>query len=42
MGGLPSWLIIGATGAFLLALGATFEQRRRQLHNTRARYAALR
>jgi hypothetical protein len=42
MGDLPSWLIIGATGAFLLALGATFEQRRRQLHDTRARYAALR
>ncbi|MBV9952269.1 MAG: hypothetical protein JO291_09980, partial [Acidimicrobiia bacterium] len=42
MDDLPSWLIIGATGAFLLALGATFEQRRRQLHDTRARYAALR
>jgi hypothetical protein len=39
---LPSWAVLGATGAFLLALGATFEQRRRQLHDTRARYAALR
>jgi hypothetical protein len=39
---LPSWSVLAATGAFLVVLGATFEQRRRDLHDARHRYAGLR
>jgi hypothetical protein len=42
VGQLPNWAVLAATGAFLLALGATFEQRRRELHHARTAYTALR
>jgi hypothetical protein len=38
---VPRWLEVGTAGALLLALGATYEQRRRDLHQLRARYDAL-
>ncbi len=42
VGGLPNWATLGATGLALLAVGATFEQRRRDLHEARDRYSSLR
>ncbi len=41
VGGLPNWATIGASGVLLLAVGATFEQRRRDLEGVRNRYSAL-
>ena len=38
----PNWLTIGLTGAALVAVGATFEQRRRDVRGVRDRYSALR
>ena len=38
---LPRWLSLGAAGALLLVVGATYEQRRRDLERLRARYDAL-
>ena len=38
---LPRWLSLGAAGALLLGVGATYEQRRRDLDRLRARYDAL-
>lgn len=38
---LPNWVAIGLTGMLLLAVGATFEQRRRDLRSVRDHYAAL-
>lgn len=42
MAGLPDWATVGATGLALVAMGATFEQRRRDVHHVRRRYASLR
>ena len=39
---VPRWISFGLVGAVLVALGATFEQRRRDLHQARRHYAALR
>lgn len=39
---VPRWIILGAAGAVLVALGATFEERRRDLNQAKRRYAALR
>jgi hypothetical protein len=39
---LPNWATVGGAGVVLLAVGATFEQRRRDLRDVRDRYAALR
>lgn len=39
---VPRWLSLGVAGALLVALGATFEERRRDLGQARRRYAALR
>lgn len=39
---IPRWISLGAVGAVLVALGATFEERRRDLHQARRRYASLR
>ncbi|MGN6692691.1 MAG: SCO7613 C-terminal domain-containing membrane protein, partial [Aquihabitans sp.] len=41
VGEVPNWAIIGATGILLLAVGATFEQRRRDLKSVLRSYAAL-
>ncbi len=41
VGGLPNWVTIGSAGVLLLAVGATFEQRRRDLREVRDRYASL-
>ncbi|MGI8754733.1 MAG: SDR family oxidoreductase [Acidimicrobiales bacterium] len=41
VGGLPNWVTLGASGALLLAVGATFEQRRRDLVDVRHRYRSL-
>jgi hypothetical protein len=38
---VPRWLEVGTAGALLLTLGATYEQRRRELGLLRARYDAL-
>ncbi|MDX6206369.1 MAG: hypothetical protein QOF39_2426, partial [Frankiales bacterium] len=38
---VPRWLEVGTAGALLLTLGATYEQRRRDLGTLRARYDAL-
>ncbi|MFN2626102.1 MAG: SCO7613 C-terminal domain-containing membrane protein [Mycobacteriales bacterium] len=38
---LPRWLSIGAVGVLLVAIGATYEQRRNELRRVRARYDAL-
>ena len=37
----PRWLVLGASGALLLAVGATYEQRLRDLSRLRDRYDAL-
>jgi hypothetical protein len=39
---LPNWATVGAAGVVLLAVGATFEQRRRDVRDVRDRYATLR
>lgn len=39
---IPRWISLGTVGAVLVALGATFEERRRDLHQARRRYGALR
>jgi hypothetical protein len=39
---VPRWLSLGVAGAALVVLGATFEERRRDLGQARRRYAALR
>lgn len=41
VGEVPNWLTIGATGVLLIVVGATFEQRRRDLRALLRRYAAL-
>jgi hypothetical protein len=41
VGAVPNWATIGATGVLLLAVGATFEQRRRDLKSVLRSYAAL-
>lgn len=38
---LPRWLVLGAAGALLVAVGATYERRRRDLVVLRGRYDAL-
>jgi hypothetical protein len=38
---LPRWLVLAAAGALLLGIGATYEQRLRDLAGLRSRYAAL-
>lgn len=42
VGSLPNWVTLGATGLALVAVGATFEQRRRDLDEVKDRYASLR
>lgn len=37
----PNWAVIGLTGTILLAVGATFEERRRDARGVRDRYSAL-
>ncbi|QXC63003.1 hypothetical protein KSP35_09575 [Aquihabitans sp. G128] len=39
---VPRWISLGLAGTLLVVLGATFEQRRRDLHEARRHYAALR
>lgn len=39
---IPRWISLGAVGAVLVLLGATFEERRRDLHEAKRRYASLR
>lgn len=41
VGEVPNWVTIGATGVLLIVVGATFEQRRRDLRAVLRRYAAL-
>jgi hypothetical protein len=41
LGELPNWATLGVTGLALLAVGATFEQRRRDLHDVKDRYESL-
>lgn len=41
VGSMPNWATIGATGVLLLAVGATFEQRRRDLKAAVRKYSAL-
>ncbi len=38
---LPRWLSLGGAGALLLVVGATYEQRRRDVGRLRERYDAL-
>jgi len=38
---LPRWLVLAVAGALLLGVGATYEQRLRELTGLRSRYAAL-
>nr|MDP9466670.1 hypothetical protein [Actinomycetota bacterium] len=38
---LPRWLSLGGAGALLLVVGATYEQRRRDVSRLRQRYEAL-
>ena len=38
---LPRWLVLGAAGALLVTVGATYERRRRDLAALRERYDAL-
>jgi hypothetical protein len=38
---LPRWVVLGAAGALLLGVGATYEQRLRDLAGLRSRYDAL-
>lgn len=42
VGDLPAWTTLAVTGTFLVAVGATFEQRRRDLRDVRDRYGELR
>ncbi len=39
---IPRWISLGAVGAALVAMGATFEQRRRDLHHAKRHYSSLR
>ncbi len=39
---VPRWMSLGVVGAVLVALGATFEDRRRDLSQAKRRYASLR
>lgn len=39
---IPRWISLGTVGAVLVLLGATFEDRRRDLHEAKRRYASLR
>ncbi|MCU1371350.1 MAG: integral rane protein, partial [Ilumatobacteraceae bacterium] len=41
VGEVPNWVTIGATGVLLIVVGATFEQRRRDLKAVLQRYSAL-
>lgn len=41
VGAIPNWATIGATGVVLIAVGATFEQRRRDLKAVLRSYSAL-
>lgn len=41
VGEIPNWATIGATGIVLIGVGATFEQRRRDLKAVLRRYSAL-
>ncbi len=41
VGEIPNWATIGATGVVLIAVGATFEQRRRDLKAVLRKYSAL-
>ncbi|MEO6629043.1 MAG: hypothetical protein ABIP03_10800 [Aquihabitans sp.] len=41
-GELPNWATLGVAGTLLVAVGATFEQRRRDLRDVRLRYGQLR
>ena len=41
VGSMPNWATLGSTGLLLLAVGATFEQRRRDLTGVRHRYGSL-
>lgn len=41
VGEIPNWATIGATGVVLIAVGATFEQRRRDLKAVLRAYSAL-
>jgi hypothetical protein len=38
---LPRWMTLGAAGLLLVAVGATYEQRRRDLARVRERFEAL-
>jgi hypothetical protein len=38
---LPRWLVLAAAGALLLGVGATYEQRLRDVAGLRSRYAEL-
>jgi hypothetical protein len=38
---MPRWLVLGAAGTLLVAVGATYEQRLRDLGRLRERYDAL-
>lgn len=38
---LPRWLTLGAAGLLLVGVGATYEQRRRDVTRLRERYDAL-
>lgn len=38
---LPRWIVVGAIGVLLVALGATYERRLRELRALRSRYDAL-
>jgi len=39
---VPRWISLGAVGAALVAMGATFEQRRHDLHQAKRHYSSLR
>ena len=39
---IPRWISLGTVGAVLVLLGATFEDRRRDIHEAKRRYASLR
>jgi hypothetical protein len=39
---IPRWVLIAVVGAFLLALGATYERRIRDLRTLHQRFTALR
>ena len=39
---IPRWISLGTVGAVLVLLGATFEERRRDLHEAKRRYSSLR